>query len=204
MSQLSFFSADLAPPDVADLAGLLAGTGQAVAAPAGARISTVVADDRRARALAAAVGDSGVAAEVTTSDEGSPLVRTARDPALDALVRDWTRGAVKAVPAGWVPTARALRLWAIASGHVEHGSGADTRYVLALDRHAPDTFSPLVAAMIRAGIAPTLVGTRGGSPGLRIGGRRRVTRLLESIGDCPPELHERTEWPTLTERIPRH
>ena len=39
------------------------------------------------------------------------------------------------------------------------------RYLLGLDPHAPDTHSPLASALMRVGIAPTLIGTRGGSPG---------------------------------------
>lgn len=41
------------------------------------------------------------------------------------------------------------------------GSPEADRYLLGLDPHAPDTHSPLASALMRVGIAPTLIGTRG-------------------------------------------
>ncbi len=51
MSQLSFFSADLTPPRVEDLGGLLAAHGQISRSGSGARLSILLADEWRARAL---------------------------------------------------------------------------------------------------------------------------------------------------------
>lgn len=192
VSQLSFFSAESTPPAVVDVAGLLAGTGQAVMSDAGARVSVVVDDQWRADALAEMVDATGVPVEVTYSDEGRPLVRTRSVVELRPLVHQWTRGAVKAVPSGWVPTSRQLRMWTIACGRTE-AEGA--RFVLGLDPHAPQTHGPLARCLMHAGIAPTLIGTRGTSPGLRIAGRRRLARLAESVGESPPRVGSGGGWP---------
>ena len=45
------------------------------------------------------------------------------------------------------------------------GSPEADRYLLGLDPHAPDTHSPLASALMRVGIAPTLIGTRGAASG---------------------------------------
>ncbi|AGM27060.1 Uncharacterised protein [Mycobacteroides abscessus] len=193
VSQLSFFSAESVPPEVTDLAGLLAGPGQVVVSGAGARISVVVDQPWRALALAEMITETGLQAEVghtETGTENHPLVRTAIDPAILPIAREWTRGAVKTVPAQWLPGARELRAWVLAAGSPE----AD-RYLLGLDPHAPDTHSPLAAALMRVGIAPTLIGTRGANPALRISGRRRLGRLLENIGEPPGDTDAFRVWP---------
>ncbi|MBN7463167.1 hypothetical protein I3U64_23820, partial [Mycobacteroides abscessus subsp. abscessus] len=64
MSQLSFFSAESVPPEVTDLAGLLAGPGQVVVSGAGARISVVVDQPWRALALAEMITETGLQAEI--------------------------------------------------------------------------------------------------------------------------------------------
>ncbi|GAB5903597.1 Uncharacterised protein [Mycobacteroides abscessus subsp. bolletii] len=190
VSQLSFFSAESVPPEVTDLAGLLAGPGQVVVSGAGARISVVVDQPWRALALAEMITETGLQAEVGHTDENHPLVRTAIDPAVLPIAREWTRGAVKTVPAQWLPGARELRAWVLAAGAPE----AD-RYLLGLDPHAPDTHSTLAAALMRVGIAPTLIGTRGANPALRISGRRRLGRLLENIGEPPGDTDAFRVWP---------
>ncbi|MEN0139816.1 MAG: hypothetical protein AAGC80_32000 [Rhodococcus sp. (in: high G+C Gram-positive bacteria)] len=192
MSQLSFFSAEAMPPAVTDLCGLLAATGQVVTSGGRARISIVVDAQWRAEAIAELITQAGLEVEITRSDEGSPLVRTASVVDLRPLADQWTRGAVKAVPPGWVPSGRQLRVWALASGR---GEAEGERFVLGLDPHAPDTHAPLAQALMRAGIAPTLIGTRGSGPGLRISGRRRLGRLVESIGEAPGNVDDRTGWP---------
>ena len=80
------------------------------------------------------------------------------------IATDWTRGAVKTVPRSGCPPARAAGLDA---GRRCPGSrplparAGSTR---------PDTHSPLASALMRVGIAPTLIGTRGHRPALRISG----------------------------------
>lgn len=194
MSQLSFFSAESVPPSVSDLTGLLAASGQVVLVGMpqvqGARLSVVVEERWRAVALAEMVVEAGLQAEISRTDEDTPLIRTAVDQRLLGIAAEWTRGAVKTVPVNWLPGPRELRAWALAAGYPE----AD-RYLLGLDPHAPDTHSPLACAMMRVGIAPTLIGTRGAHPALRISGRRRLSRLVENVGEPPDDPAAFSQWP---------
>jgi hypothetical protein len=190
VSQLSFFSAESVPPAVADLTGVLAAAGQVVIVGNGARLSVVVDAVWRAAALAEMMVATGLQAEVTSTEEDTPLVRTAVDVRLLAIAADWTRGAVKTVPTDWLPGPRELRAWTLAAGSPE----AD-RYLLGLDPHAPDTHSPLASALMRIGIAPTLIGTRGAHPALRISGRRRLSRLVETVGQPPEGAAAEAAWP---------
>ncbi|MEI7913156.1 MAG: hypothetical protein WCH82_00260 [Mycobacteriaceae bacterium] len=190
MSQLSFFSAESVPPAVTDLTGVLAAAGQVVTVGTGARLSVVVESLWRATALAEMITAAGLQAEITRTEEDTPLVRTAVEPALLTMAAQWTRGAVKTVPPQWLPGPRELRSWTLASGHPE----AD-RYLLGLDPHAPDTHSPLASALMRVGIAPTLIGTRGARPALRISGRRRLLRLVENVGEPPEDPEALASWP---------
>lgn len=196
MSQLSFFSAESVPPAVTDLTGVLAATGQVVlireGSRFGARLSVVVDQLWRAQALAAMMQAAQLDAEISRTEEDNPLVRTSVDPQLVDVAKEWTRGAVKTVPPGWLPGPRELRAWILAAGHPEVD-----RYLLGLDPHAPDTHSPLASAMMRVGIAPTLVGTRGSHPALRITGRRRLSRLVENVGDPPASTEAMASWPTV-------
>ena len=192
MSQLSFFSAESVPPAVADLTGVLAAAGQVVMVGGGARLSVVVEELWRARALADMMTEAGLEAEITRTEEDTPLVRTAVDVRLVGIATDWTRGAVKTVPPQWLPGPRELRAWTLAAGIPE----AD-RYLLGLDPHAPDTHSPLASALMRVGIAPTLIGTRGSRPALRISGRRRLSRLVENVGEPPEDLEALSAWPRI-------
>ncbi len=182
VSQLSFFSAESVPPAVTDLTGVLAAAGQIVTVGGGARLSVVVDQVWRAEALGQMIDEAGLTAEITETDEHTPLVRTGVDPRLRLMAGEWTRGAVKTIPPVWLPGPRELRAWTLAAGSPD----AD-RYLLGLDPHAPDTHSPLASALMRVGIAPTLIGTRGARPALRIGGRRRLSRLVENVGE-PPEI----------------
>ena len=190
MSQLSFFSAESVPPAVADLTGVVAGTGQIVIVGGGARLSVVVDQSWRAAALADMIADAGLQPEITRTDEDTPLVRTAVDVRLRVIAAEWTRGAVKTVPPLWLPGPRELRAWTLAAGTPE----AD-RFLLGLDPHAPDTHSPLASALMRVGIAPTLIGTRGSRPALRISGRRRLLRLVENVGEPPGDAAALSQWP---------
>jgi hypothetical protein len=190
VSQLSFFSAESVPPAVGDLTGVLAAPGQIVMVGDGARLSVVVDQRWRAEALAEMIGEAGLVAEITHTDENTPLVRTAVEFRLRAIASEWTRGAVKTVPSVWLPGPRELRAWVLAAGNPEAN-----HYLLGLDPHAPDTHSPLASALMRVGIAPTLIGTRGARPALRISGRRRLSRLVENVGEPPDALEALPCWP---------
>jgi len=194
VSQLSFFTAESLPPAVTDLAGMLAASGQMVLVGTpdvqGARLSVVVDQLWRAAALAEMIQDAGLTPEITRTDEGNPLVRTAVDASLNTMAAEWTRGAVKTMPPRWLPGPRELRAWTLAAGTPDGG-----HYLLGLDPHAPDTHSPLASALMRVGIAPTLIGTRHGRPALRISGRRRLSRLVENVGEPPGDAGALSLWP---------
>lgn len=169
---------------------MLAASGQIVIVNSGARLSVVVTQFWRAAALAEMMHEAGLVPEIARTDEDTPLVRTAVDPRLRRIAAEWTRGAVKTVPPRWLPGPRELRAWTLAGGSPE----AD-RYLLGLDPHAPDTHSPLASALMRVGIAPTLIGTRGARPALRISGRRRLSRLVENVGEPPDHPEALAQWP---------
>ena len=190
VSQLSFFTAESVPPAVTDLSGVLAASGQIVLVGAGARLSVVVDQLWRASALADMIREAGLVPEIARTDEQTPLVRTAVNPLLNDIAAEWTRGAVKTVPFRWLPGPRELRAWTLAAGSLD-----GDHYLLGLDPHAPDTHSPLASALMRVGIAPTLIGTRGGRPALRISGRRRLSRLVENVGEPPGDAEALALWP---------
>lgn len=183
MGQLSFFSADYLPPLLGDLGALLAAHGQITVNSRGARLSILCTDDGRAAALVAECAVRSIKAEVTTADAPHLLMRTARTPDLMPLAAEWTRGAVKSVPTGLVVSAGFARLWSIAAGRLDEAG-----YLLGVDPHAPDTVEGLIAACARAGIAGSYIGVRGGGPGIRIVGHRRLSRLIDTIGTLPPGL----------------
>src|SRR5258708_3625579 len=146
-----------------------------VAGIAGARLSVVVDQRWRASGLAAMIREAGLEPEISRTEEDNPLVRTAVNRLLCPIATEWTRGAVKTVPPRWLPGPRELRAWTLAAGSPE----ASDRYLLGLDPHAPDTHTALASAMMRVGIAPTLIGTRGTRPALRSSGRTGLLRLLD-------------------------
>ena len=189
MSQMSLFSADTEDPVIDDLAGLLAAQGQSVHTPVGARVSVVVHEQWRADEIAADIAATGLDAQTLLSEEGSPIARTEANPRITALHRRWAAGAVKSVPDGWTPSARALRLWVLAAGRCD-----GPHYLLGLDSSAPDTHADLATALMRVGIAPTLIGARGSQPALRVSGRKRLNRLAETVG-APPADAPDDVWP---------
>ncbi|WP_300012322.1 hypothetical protein [Pseudonocardia sp.] len=189
MPQLSLFSADARPAGVRDLAGLLCGPGQIARFGAGdqARLSIVLADPARVRAVTAACAATGIDVEPVTTESGATALRTAFRCDLVGLAREWTAGAVKAVPAGWQVDGAALRLWALAAGRPDERGG----YLLMLDPQASHTHQPLVAALTRAGLPPARVAR---STALRISGTRRVGRLVELVGPVPTGVPDE-QWP---------
>jgi hypothetical protein len=190
VSQLSLFSADLTPPQLDDLGGLLAAHGQIAVGGDGARLSILLADQWRAQALQRECRVRDVPALVAESDgtaepaerHSTVLLRTERTRLLTALAADWARGAMKSAPADLAVTAGFLRCWTIAAGRP-----ADIGFLLGLDPRAADTHEPLAAACAAAGLTGSLLGVRGGGPAVRIVGYRRCSRLAEMIGTPPPE-----------------
>src|SRR6476646_11684842 len=212
VSQLSLFSADLTPPQLDDLGGLLAAHGQLGVGGDGVLLSILLGDQWRADALqrecrvrdvpavliesdgpgelrpAVLIESDGPGelreadAAVTAARPTAVLLRTERTRLLAALAADWTRGAVQSAPADLTVTAGFLRCWTIAAGRP-----AAIGFLLGLDPHAPDTHEPLAAACAAAGLAGSLLGIRAGGPAVRIVGYRRCSRLAEMIGTPPPE-----------------
>src|SRR4051794_3897262 len=89
VSQLSFFAAESVPPAVGDLCGLLAAPGQIVLVGAGARRSVFVEESWRAEALAEMIRAAVLIPELPRTAENTPLVRTAADPQLCTIAREW-------------------------------------------------------------------------------------------------------------------
>ena len=195
MGQLSFFSAALAAPRLEDLGGLLVAHGQTVLNNTGARISILLVDEWRAEVLAKACQIRDIEAEIMQVEGPAPyLLRTERRIELLTLARSFTRGAVKSIPENLQVSPGLLWCWAIAAGRPD-GTG----YLLGMDPHAPDTHDPLMEACARAGIAGAMIGIRGGGPGVRIVGHRRLERLVEILGDppvgAPPDAFPAPEHP---------
>ena len=184
MTQLSLFSADLTPPRLEDLGGLLAAHGQVAGGQDGVRLSILLADGWRADALLRECRVRDVPSQTAPPEDPDTtvLLRTERIAVLEPLATQWTRGAVKAVPVDIILTPGFLRCWTLAAGHP-----SEVGFVLGLDPHAPDTHEPLAAACAAAGLAGSLLGVRGGGPAVRIVGHRRCSRLSEMIGTPPPE-----------------
>ena len=175
MSQLSLFSADLTPPRVEDLGGLLAAHGQVSRGVTGTRLSILLADEWRAKALLREfrvrdIDPEQLPAELPLPNGTGPrrpgvLLRCTGSTEVEVLAEAWNTGAVKSVPAGLVVGAGLLRCWTLAAGRAD-----ESGFVLGLDRHAGDTFEPLASACARAGLAGSLIGVRSSAPGLRIVG----------------------------------
>ena len=184
MTQLSLFSADLTPPRLEDLGGLLAAHGQVAGGQDGVRLSILLADGWRADALLRECRVRDVPSQTAPPEDPDTavLLRTERIAVLEPLATQWTRGAVKAVPVDISLTPGFLRCWTLAAGHP-----SEVGFVLGLDPHAPDTHEPLAAACAAAGLAGSVLGVRGGGPAVRIVGHRRCSRLSEMIGTPPPE-----------------
>ena len=199
MSQLSLFSADLTPPQLADLGGLMAAHGQLDVGPGGATLSMLLTDTWRAEALLRECRVRDVPARIVATTQADPLtpanpltpvvgaapvtrLQTEQTPMLAAMAADWTAVVGKTVPGALAVTAGLLRCWTLAAGRP-----ADVGFLLGLDPLAPDTHEPLAAACAAAGLAGSLLGVRGGGPAVRIVGYRRCSRLAEMIGTPPPE-----------------
>src|SRR3954449_6637388 len=149
MSQLSLFSAAAREPQVADLEGLLAGSGQVVRRGSDARISVVVAASWRADALVAEMAALGQAGEVDRSEPGGITVRTPWLPELRGIADAWTRGAVKVPPVGWALDGARLRWWCLAEGRTTAGPGAGM-YTLALGPNDEPAWLAVGAALAAA------------------------------------------------------
>ncbi|WHT19793.1 hypothetical protein N8J89_01550 [Crossiella sp. CA-258035] len=191
MGQLSFYSAEARQPRVADLAGLLCGPGQAVGFGRGAaaKVTVELAESWRAHAVVLACAERGVQAEAGVTEDGRRQLRTAFRRDLAPLATAWLRGAEKTVPEDLELDGPALRIWALTAGQPETSG-----YSLGLDPLAPHTYPQLTAALLRLGLAGSLLGAKAGGPALRFTGRRRLARLAELVGPTPVAA-EHSYWP---------
>jgi hypothetical protein len=193
VAQLSFFSAEANPPARGDLAGLLCGPARLSSfGGVASRLSIVVGETWRGRALVRALGERGVEASLYTCEAGL-LVRTAFRADLSPLAAAWSKGEdAKAAPDGLTLGGAALRLWAVAVG-----AWTDGGYLLGLDPLAPWTHEPIGEAVARCGLPSVLYCGQDNALGLRISGRRRLGRLAELVGR-PPLAAAEPNWPAVS------
>ena len=198
--QLSFLAADVAPPSIDDVDGLLAGPAHTARRADKARLSVLVGDEWRAEALVAAFAELGIEADTAAAprrhqDEAgevdSLVVRTAFSAALAGLAARWSAGAVKRPPPDWRLTGGRLRWWCLAAGAPDAGG-----FALRLAAGDEPSWPAIGAALSAAALPAVLVGVRGGGPAYRVVGRRRVHRLAELVGDPPPGVPPEY-WPAI-------
>jgi hypothetical protein len=208
VTQFSLFGAEAAAPTLDDLDGLLLAGAQWVRSGDGARLSVLVADRWRARALDAAFRERGVAADGAVDgtangtangtadgikEVGSRFAaRTGFTPGLLPAASRWTRGARLGVPSGFQLGAGGLRLWTIAAGRRD-----DAGYLLgtpAADPVSADTalHQAAGAQLAHLGVAAVALTQRPG-PGWRITSARRLRRFAELVGAAPPGAE--ADWP---------
>ena len=194
---MSLFSAGAREPQLADLDGLLAGSGQVVRRGQEARVSVVVTEPWRVTALVSELHALRLEPELedSTAEDGDRAqpgvaVRTPWLADLRPLADAWTRGAVKVPPAGWELDGPRLRWWCLADGRA-----GPAMYTLALGPNDQQAWAPVGAALAGAGVPGLLVGPRADGPAYRIVGQRRLNRLRELVGD-PPVGAEAGDWPS--------
>lgn len=197
--QPSLFSAVLAEPRPADLAGLLAAGGQVTRLGGTARVSVVVSERWRATALLAALDERDLAGSRVPTVDDNIGVRTAFSAPLAGLAADWLHGTVTRPPTGFVLTGVMLRLWVISAGRPD-----SIGYLLCLPT-AEASWYPLQAALRGAGMAGELLprapvtdaratarddghggaGPTRMAPALRVTGRAARRALRDLIGPAP-------------------
>jgi hypothetical protein len=209
--QFSLLGAEASPPRPADLAGLLAANGQITRRDGGAprvvgslrrgpavsphglaaRVSVVVDHPWRASVLVAECARRGLAATCVATAHEHMSVRTAFSTLLMPLAQAWTNASLTRAPVGLMLDGHQLRLWAEAAGRCESA----TSYVLGLGRRDVPAGEPIGAALAAMGLRAQLIVPRGGrGSSYRIVGRRRITLLLELIGE-PPGQTPGDMWP---------
>jgi hypothetical protein len=194
--QLNLFGVEAAAPGPADLAGLLAGPGRVVRMGGTARVSVVVDELWRARALHAELAARGIGATLVATADEHIGVRSAYSTTLAPLGAAWLRGAGQLPPPGFALDGPRLRLWVLAAG-VADPLGFTLRLVPPGARPSVDdpAWVPVATALAALGLAANLLGTRAGGPAYRVVGRRRIARLAELVGDRPPEVPDEG-WPS--------
>ncbi|MDQ1672903.1 MAG: hypothetical protein QOC98_1465 [Frankiaceae bacterium] len=200
--QLSLLAADATPPGLADLEGLLCGTGHVVrglGALAGtARLSVLVDEPWRVAALEARLDELDLlepcrAAPTPTRPE-AVSVRTRFDARLLPFALRWTRGATPVAPDDLFLDGPRLWWWAVSAGVPDKGTGG-RGFRLRLAASAPERWVRVGAALADVGVAGIFLGPRADGPAYRFVGTRRLRRLTDLVGGAPPGTPPST-WPS--------
>jgi hypothetical protein len=193
--QLSLFAAGVSPAATDDLDGLLCGPAQIAWRGRGARLSVLVTDSWRVRALLEELTVRHLTPEAVpgASERGATSVRTGFDGRLLPLAGRWTGSAGKQAPPELRLDGTRLRLWLIAAGSPAAAPGPDG-WQLALGPHDAEVWLPVGAALAAAGLPGALVGPRVSGPAYRLTGARRLARLAEMVGQPPPGCPPQ-DWP---------
>jgi hypothetical protein len=190
LRQLSLFGIEAGQPEMADLAGLLAGPGQVVKMGGTARVSVVVEDRWRAAVLVGELRVRGFTATCVAAEDQQFGVRTQYSTRLAPLAVAWLRESVKLPPPGFGLNGRRLRLWMTAAG-LREGNEVTLRV-----GHCEDGVPVrLQRALAAVGLPSDVVADpRGSGSALRVSGRRRLGRLAEVVGEAPLQAPEGA-WP---------
>jgi hypothetical protein len=202
--QLSLLAADVAPPSLDDLEGLLCGPAHVVRGFGGqagaARISVLVDEPWRVAALEARLAELGLLdasrPAPTAARPDAVSVRTRFDARLLPVAERWTRGATLIAPAALRLDGPRLWWWAVAAGTSDRGSGG-VGFRLRLAASAPQRWPAVGAALAEAGVPGIFLGPRADGPAYRLVGARRLARLVDLVGEAPagaPPL----SWPSAT------
>lgn len=190
LRQLSLFGIEVGQPEMADLAGLLAGPGQVVKMGGTARVSVVVEDRWRAAVLVGELRTRGFTATCVATEDQQFGVRTQYSTRLAPLAVAWLRESVKLPPPGFGLNGRRLRLWMTAAGFRE-----GNEVTLRIGRCEEGVPVRLQRALAAVGLPSDVVtDPRGSGPALRVNGRRRLHRLAEVVGESPLQAPEGA-WP---------
>jgi hypothetical protein len=187
--QFSLFGAAAAEPQIADLDGLLFAGGDWVRTDhdASARLSVLVQDGWRARALLVELAARGLECDTAEAPGCLIAVRTEITERLAGQALRWTRGASLRLPADLALSASGLRLWALATGRTDEAG-----YLLAVAEPDGAIQRAAGAQLARLGVTAIAVGVRGG-PGWRVTSAKRLRRLAELVGDGPEGCD--LDWP---------
>ncbi|HKD96996.1 MAG TPA: hypothetical protein VKB69_05265 [Micromonosporaceae bacterium] len=190
LRQLSLFGIEAGQPEMADLAGLLAGPGQVVKMGGTARVSVVVEDRWRAAVLVGELRARSFTATCVATEEQHVGVRTQYSTRLAPLAVAWLRDSVKLPPPGFGLNGRRLRLWMTAAGYRD---GNDL--VLRIGPCEEGVPVRLQRALAAIGLPSDVVtDQRGSGQALRVSGRRRLNRFAEVVGEAPLQAPEGA-WP---------
>ena len=187
VSQLSFFSAESVPPAVADLTGF----SPPRAGGAGRQRTTRARGCRwwwiglwRAEGLAEMIVEAGLQPEIARTEENTPLVRTAVDRGW--CRRDWTRPSRRC---------RAMVARPARTAGLDPGRGQPGGRSLPAGPGSARPGYPFAACLgADAGGDSAHAHRHPRHPALRISGRRRLSRLVENVGE-PPNVEAFSLWP---------